>query len=521
MSNRPTISLLHPTARVLPSDGFPRGWRDAHDAWLERADHPENIEYVLAVHESRWGDFWNGEIPSVQDIATVMNPGRDCVVDQLNAAALASTGQLLVGVQDDLYPPEHWDTLLLLALPPQKKYDVEVSALPPDLDGECIIVCSSGAPPERDRELMIAGACTRTRYERYGFLLDPDFESMYADNWYAHVARRDEAAGLVEIIERLDIQFEHRHPALVNPNRHGNMRLKDLDATYQLQNRPQAYQDGQITFKRKLGAKLIAIGLPGQQFSGDYLYSWTVLYGHLMANRGFFTMPVMHYTSNVHCTRMEFFKTVIEARHKPDWVLTLDDDNLLSPEQFDMLLADLEENSELAGVVAWCWCDPADAKGEKNAPMVASCGRQSGWNANRTENGQGLRAHMFTLEEFEDNFRKKERGQYLVTSDDVAPDAFWSGFPVVLMRYSTVEAMGPESFCPIVRPDVKFGFTSEDTSFFYRAHQKGLKFAVDMRVKVPHLKLRAIEQQFLLGVSRQQVLEAQGKTLGEREKLPV
>jgi hypothetical protein len=102
----------------------------------------------------------------------------------------------------------------------------------------------------------------------------------------------------------------------------------------------------------------------------------------------------------------------------------------------------------------------------------------------------------------------------LIGTDDLAPDAFWSGFPVVLMRYSTLERLGPAAFAPMVRPDVKFGFTSEDTTFFYRAHQAGLKFAVDMRVKVPHLKLRAIEVQYLPGVSRREVLEAQGKTLG-------
>ncbi len=73
----------------------------------------------------------------------------------------------------------------------------------------------------------------------------------------------------------------------------------------------------------------------------------------------------------------------------------------------------------------------------------------------------------------------------------------------------------------MVRPDVNWGFTSEDTTFFYRAHEAGMKFGVDMRVKVPHLKLRAIEPQYLPGVKRAEVLKAQGKTLGQREEVPV
>jgi hypothetical protein len=540
VSARPIISLLHPTARVKPSEQFPRGWRDAHDAWLERADHPEQIEYVLAVHESRHSEFWDSELfHSLRHrwgrLEIVGNENRDCCVDQLNAAAAASCGQLLVGIQDDLYPPEHWDTLILEAL---GKGGPEMFSLfskireSSALQDEMILVCSSGATPERDRELMMVGAITRPRYERYGFVLDPDFESMFADNWYAHVARRDEAAGLVKILERLDIQFEHRHPVngYTGPQSANPWEAVKADEVYQLQNSPQAYQDGEITFKRKLGAKVIAIALPGQEFSSQWLHSWTVLYGHLMAARGFLTMPIFAYTSNVHCTRMEITKTVLEARHKPDYILWVDDDNTLAPELFDMLQKDLDDNPDLAGVVGWCWCDPADPLGDANKPYVASCGRQSGWNPDRTENGKGLGCYMFTLEDFEHWFRLSDQlsakgaaAPHLVSSADIFPDAFWSGFPVVLMRYSTLEQLGPEAFAPMVRPDVKFGFTSEDTSFFYKAHVAGLKFAVDMRVKVPHLKLRAIEAQYLPGVTREEVLKAQGKRAGipVREPAPV
>ena len=135
---RPLISLLHPTARVKASESFPRGWRDACAQFFSSCDHPENVEYVISVHESRWFDFWGGELkwnPSLGvrkiecegthyfihferwgAVKIVKNTGRDCVVDQLNCAAAASSGSLLVGVMDDLRAPEHWDTLLLISL---------------------------------------------------------------------------------------------------------------------------------------------------------------------------------------------------------------------------------------------------------------------------------------------------------------------------------------------------------------------------------------------------------------------
>ena len=498
----PLISLLHPTARVKPSEAFPRGWKDAHDVWLSRADHPERIEYVLAVHESRWHAFCAedirvglGDVPGIEvekwyHFESVKNTKRDCVVDQTNCAAEASRGRVLMGVADDYYPPEHWDTLVLDGM---SRFDLEA-----------VMVCSTGATPERDRELMIGGACTRALIERRGYCLDPDFESMFSDNWWAIENRRDEAAGLLTIIERLDIQFEHRHPIF------GKGQMDDI---YRLQNRPEAYNDGAITLRRKMGAQMIAIGLPGQTFSSQWAHGWTKLYGHLMAVRNMLTMPIFMYTSNVHCTRIEWAEQVLESKYKPEWVLSIDDDNVLSPEQFDMLLGDLIENPDLAGVVGWCNCDPADPLGDKNLPYVTSCGRQSGWNADRTENGEGLGCKRFKIEDFERAFAR--RGKPLISSDDIAPDAFWSGFPVVLMRRETLQKLGPSAFLPMVRSDVKYGFTSEDTTFFYRAHQAGLKFAVDMRVKVPHLKLGAIEAQYLPGVKREEVLEAQGKSLAK------
>src|SRR5258707_2447813 len=156
--DRPLISILHPTARVVPSEACPRGWRASFDTWLSRADHPERIEYVLSVHESRVEAF---DRESAQHDAWfqgigfqfVTNHGRDNCVDNLNNAAKHSTGQLLVGTMDDYYPPEHWDTLISTAFYLEADaHGFPYSGLQPD---EMILLCSSGATPERDRELMI------------------------------------------------------------------------------------------------------------------------------------------------------------------------------------------------------------------------------------------------------------------------------------------------------------------------------------------------------------------------------
>jgi hypothetical protein len=488
--SQPLLSLLHPTARVKPSSSFPRGWRAAFDLYLERADHPERIEYVLAVHESRWEGFHVSALadgPQGEEFAAVQwikNTGRDCAVAQLNCAAAASTGKLLMGVMDDLEPPEHWDTLVQEAFESGCDYPHES-----DYSGEYVMHLSSGSPS--DRELMIAGAITRKRYERYGYILNPQFESMFSDNYFTWQARRDEQEGKCKIITRLDIEFKHNHPLF------GRGKPDEL---YALQNRPEAYREGAATFARlTTGQRVLAVCCPGEVFRHEWVATTYGLLMHIKDSQRFSQIG-NHWchTSNVHSTRIELAASVLSASPRADLVLWLDDDNLLEPGQFDMLVQDLDAHPELSGVVGWCWCDPADPQGLKNKPLEMSCGRQ----------GEALKCMRFTLEDWN---KARASDKWLVGSDDIAPDAFWSGFPVVLMRYEALEKLGALVFAPMVIPEVHHGFTSEDTSFFYRAHAAGLKFAVDLRVKVPHLKVRNIEPQYLSESERGKVLESQGK----------
>ena len=48
------ITVLHPTARVEPSEAWPRGWMEAEQQWYAMAHNPRQVEYVLIIHQSRW-----------------------------------------------------------------------------------------------------------------------------------------------------------------------------------------------------------------------------------------------------------------------------------------------------------------------------------------------------------------------------------------------------------------------------------------------------------------------------------
>lgn len=468
----PLISCIHPTARIGAIGSFPRGWRDAARQCMESCADPSRVEYVITVHKSRWAAFWEDagvkraewepigrlEIEDVEcfgSCVVLRNDDRDCVVDQLNCAARYTTGDLILGIMDDLECPQDWDDKLRALMAHVGGFG---GAWHIDLTGE-------GQP------WMVYGAVTRRRYEHQGYILHPEFESMFADN---HVSEMAHADGVV--IDGRDLGFKHRHFSRGET---------EVDAVYETQNDPAKYFHGRRTWDKLMGRpvqKAVAVCLPGEQYQAGWVSSWTQLFGHLVGQRGFMTLPFFGHTSNVYCTRIELAKGVLEVGVKADYVLWMDDDNTLLPAQFDRLLADLEEHPELDGVVGWCWCDNHQEKADQYSTWTMSCGKQ----------GPNMECYRFTPEDI------KGLGP-LVSSRDIEAEegmGFWSGFPCVLMRREVLELLTPGAFAPVFREDINYKFSGEDTAFFWRARHAGLNFAVDLRVKVPHVKWRIIEPVF-------------------------
>ncbi len=482
MSSRPIISILHPTARVRPyPPSFPRGWKGACEQFGNAAFHPENIEYVLIIHESNWAEFWTEyggpppdgnamyAVPHVGDVFgtfyVVQNHGRNCVVDQINTGAAAASGSLFVGIMDDLEAPLGWDEKLLELLRREGRSDPD-QRLGRGL-GDWVIDLTAEPTPH-----IVYSALTRAHYEKYGYVLHPDFESMYSDNYYSDRARLD---GVV--IDGRGLGFHHRHYTS------GETVMDDV---YRQHNSPAAYFNGRNTYARLMGQpkqEAIALCLPGEWYQSEWVSMWTNLFGYLAQALGFLVNPFFAHSSNVYCTRMDLAKGVLESEIEVDWVLWIDDDNKLSCDQFDQLLRDLREHPELDGVCGWCWCDNHQDQSNEWKNWTMSCGKQ----------GPNMECLRFTPDDI------KTLGP-IVSARDIERDdsnmGFWSGFPVILMRRAALAQLGPGAFAPVFREDINFGFSGEDTAFFWRAREAGMNFAVDFRVKVPHVKWRAIEPVF-------------------------
>ena len=185
-----TFSILHATKRL------PHGWRNSWTEFLEQADRPEVLEYLLCV------DREDVSRERIEVDRFLINDGRACPVDAWNFAARQSVGTVLIIGADDLFPCEHWDTQILEAIGDLSKPAVlwvDVADNNPDLITHPIV--------------------TRAWYEQpgrggmpHGEFFYPDYFSMGCDDELTEYAHRD---GVV-IDARETIHWRHEHWT-VNP----------------------------------------------------------------------------------------------------------------------------------------------------------------------------------------------------------------------------------------------------------------------------------------------------------------
>jgi hypothetical protein len=201
------ISLLHATR------GRPQRAVLARKAWIDMAEHPENIEHVFAFD----ADDRDSE-PLSRFHHVKMPSGGGCVA-AWNAAAQSSLGDVLVQLSDDWLPSRGWDTQILNALGDTKKPSV--------------LAISDG---HRKDDLLCMAICTRAYYELDRFLFHPDFTGVYSDNWFTKVAYERGA-----VIQAREIEFLHQHPIFTG---------EAMDATHAAQNAPHRYGEGKAVFDR-------------------------------------------------------------------------------------------------------------------------------------------------------------------------------------------------------------------------------------------------------------------------------
>lgn len=202
----------------------------------------------------------------------------------------------------------------------------------------------------------------------------------------------------------------------------------------------------------------IALCCPGDAFSTAWNAFTFQLYAELLKHMAVFP-PIWGYNCNLYMIRAAMLDKLLASEQKPDLVLWIDSDNLLTYEDFAILRADLDANPSLDAVAGWYWVRANDYA---TKPKVSAGAADT----------RGLRA--LTMQEM------------AASKVDLMP-VTWCGFGAFLMRYSMLEKLGPRAFVPVVEGD-GWGFSGDDVSFCKRAVDAGCAMAVDRRVRALHLK---------------------------------
>jgi hypothetical protein len=469
-----TFSILHTSAR-------PGKWKEVYNAWIAAADNPSNVEYVLCA-DKRWGftekeEEWPNGFMDLERFGghkdkLVWNTERKCYVDGVNLAAKYATGDVFIVNADDQYPALHWDTLMEQAITSQAGDE-----------SRFVVWVNTGTPHEVERRIMPMPIVSRERYHSLGYLLYPGYESMYSDNDLCEHAIQDESNGECVIV-RMDrsILFPHRHPYFDS--------TVQMDGAYAAQNRQTAYNLGQQLFmaRRANGFKevdiathtaiattapiprrRIALCVSGETFSAAWVNAWTTLISTI--GQYHHAIVIQFNSSNVYQTRIVAAREALAITPPVDYMLSIDDDNLVTLANVLQLITDLEYAPHAAMVAGWTLIGTPFVHTERKI----SCGALANDNT--------------TIPIPEEEFLGPECADFHRVD--------YTGFPVVLFRRSLLEAMTPLAFSPLIRTDTGvdgggFDFSGEDVSFCSRAIDKGFQIYVDRRVAVPHLKLRDI-----------------------------
>lgn len=157
--------------------------------WRSRADEPDSVEIVICVD----GNNTEARVAAmgVQNAKVIVQPlpPFNCVRGW-NKAAENTTGKVIICIADDFSPPAHWDTLLKQLNPPGW------------MDGEFIVHTEDGYV----HDIAVLSILTRKRYNKFGYVFYPQYESMFTDTEFTEVAYRD---GVV--IQAKQLLFEHMH----------------------------------------------------------------------------------------------------------------------------------------------------------------------------------------------------------------------------------------------------------------------------------------------------------------------
>jgi glycosyltransferase involved in cell wall biosynthesis len=179
---QPSFSLAYTSVRAASVVPVINAWRSS-----ATGRHP--IEVVIAVDGN--GQATLAEARKVPEARVLIQPEPpfNCVKGW-NLAASATTGKVIIAVADDFRPCPAWD---------EKLFTLRTGWM----DEDYAVHVEDGYV----HDLMVLAIITRKRYERFGYLFYPGYESVFCDTELTEVAYREG-----RVLDAKHIFIEHQHP---------------------------------------------------------------------------------------------------------------------------------------------------------------------------------------------------------------------------------------------------------------------------------------------------------------------
>ncbi len=174
------ISILHPSYKR------PYLAMDCYTRWVGSLCRTDNVEYILSLSANDPTMSQYMEIFKDKPLVKIVIHPENSWVIQLNNAAKQCTGDLFVCIGDDFSCPINWDTEIISMLWDKNDY---------------IVKTQDGTQPW----IMTLPMMDRTYYNRFRYVIYPEYRHMWGDTELTHVA------DMIGKVINLDLLFPHEH----------------------------------------------------------------------------------------------------------------------------------------------------------------------------------------------------------------------------------------------------------------------------------------------------------------------
>lgn len=179
---QPTFSLAYTSVRaesIVP----------VIESWRKTASGKHPIEVVIAVDGNNTNAISAARTVPEARVLIQSDEPFNCVRGW-NLAAAATTGRVILAIADDFKPCQDWD---------EKLFTLKTGWLDEDW--------TAHVEDGYVHNLMVLAILTRVRYEKFGYLFYPGYESIFCDTEFTEAAY-----GEGRVIDAHHIFIEHLHP---------------------------------------------------------------------------------------------------------------------------------------------------------------------------------------------------------------------------------------------------------------------------------------------------------------------